>query len=758
MQTGYLNGQGPATPASAPSGAEALSPAEPANPFRVFWDSGFTRLVPIAPPDAQVAEGSNLHADNLGKAPGERGADGTWRGLKGWSKHDATEGDLDRWAGMGAGVGVKLGAGLISVDIDTRDPVAAERVLSLAQETLGPAPVRFGNKPKALLIYRTAEDIKHPAVTFDSALNENAQVEFQSEGKQVVVHGIHPVTGQPYAWPNGLPRREELPEIDRAKLDAFAGRLLAELPGARTGRAAERKEGETDPATLLADPDPERAAEIVGRIMRDMPNSGEAFRSRDAFRETAHAIRGAVGDDTLAFEIFDEWARRWDEGVNTTETDFEFWESIGSSRELGIRRLQDLAILYGVGSVFFDDETAAEIPDPPEASPEQPTRRLKLLGVRDIKNRKPPEFLVDGLIPEKGLGVLYGAPASKKSFLVTDAGMSIAYDLPDWHGRKIKPGEGAVIYIAGEGESGYTLRLDAWERGRLPFGPGEGQRPFFLVQGSVDFMDAKHLEELVACIRADWGGPVRMVVVDTISQATPGADENSQADMTRFLTNCKGLQRAFDCFVMGIHHTGKDGKRMRGSTVFTGNVDVVLRVEAKGKHPEGLVTLTAEKIKDSEDGWHDTFQMRRVEWTRDGKTLSSLVPSKPDHALQSAEEKRRRENWGAVFLEVLRNEPEGADVKWAGIAAEVAGVAKAKGLCGTTDRAAVLAIFRDFLVDPGVDVLSDTGVKMNISMQNKEGRTGWVVRKQRVPDAISARAMFAEISKDFAEDLSELFQ
>src|SRR3712207_5610719 len=103
-----------------------------ANSFRLFWDRGFKRIIPICPPDAEVSPHSTLfkRPGARGKAPGIKGADGLWRGIN-WLQHETKEADLLLWAEMGAGVGIKTGNGLVALDVDTLDEQLAAKVWKL---------------------------------------------------------------------------------------------------------------------------------------------------------------------------------------------------------------------------------------------------------------------------------------------------------------------------------------------------------------------------------------------------------------------------------------------------------------------------------------------------------------------------------------------------------------------------------------------------------------------------------------------------
>jgi hypothetical protein len=80
-----------------------------------------------------------------------------------------------------------------------------------------------------------------------------------------------------------------------------------------------------------------------------------------------------------------------------------------------------------------------------------------------------------------------------------------------------------------------------------------------------------------------------------------GADENSAKDIGIVVDN---LYRLLDKtpgrrgVVLGVHHTGKDGKTLRGSSAFEGGVDTVYSVASDG----AVIVLDREKRKDGPPG------------------------------------------------------------------------------------------------------------------------------------------------------------
>lgn len=86
--------------------------------------------------------------------------------------------------------------------------------------------------------------------------------------------------------------------------------------------------------------------------------------------------------------------------------------------------------------------------------------RFKLLNFSELK-ASTALYLVKGLFPRKGLVTVWGPPKCGKSFWVFDVVMHIALGL-DYRGHRVQQGE--VVYLALEGQSGFSDRRDAFER------------------------------------------------------------------------------------------------------------------------------------------------------------------------------------------------------------------------------------------------------------------------------------------------------
>ncbi len=594
--------------------------------FKKFWDLGYHRLVPVIPPAAQVNEKSRIATriragdDARGKVPGVKQDNGDWRGMQ-FVAMESQESDLPKWQEWEASVGVKLGQGLIALDIDTTNKAAAQKLFTLAAETLGPAHVRFGRKPKCLLLYEAPEDTAYQQLRFSTETEDKAIVELLAEGRQFVADGLHPATGEPYSWPQGIPRRDQLTRISAEQIDAFYSEAERVLPGAERAANASGV-ADVDQNSLKAP-----SWETLKATVDAMPNTSELFPEREDYVKVAYAIKAAApgGYEYEARDLYLEWCDRWDdpEGKgNDQDIAMADWNRAKPPFKTGYRFLVQFAPGLFFQPATEDDTRAQEITDMFSQESEH-SEGLRLLDLNDVFDLPDPKFLIDRHIPETGFGLLYGDPGAGKSFLALDMSLAIAFGRHDWHGDEIAARNGGrVLYIAGEGSSGFKARARAWIAENLE--PDEAkQKPNikFLFQ-SINFMKPEDVKRLLAAVEAAGYDDAAMIVVDTVSRSIPGADENLQKDMTVFVAACDALRMQTGAFVLGVHHTSKAGE-MRGSSVFAGQADVVLQLTRKKGATIGK--LTCAKQKDAPDGWHDHYRLAQVSLP-DG--TSSLVPER----------------------------------------------------------------------------------------------------------------------------------
>jgi hypothetical protein len=238
--------------------------------------------------------------------------------------------------------------------------------------------------------------------------------------------------------------------------------------------------------------------------------------------------------------------------------------------------------------------------------------RFRPLTLKEMADLPPPEWLIEGLVPQDGLVVLYGEPRAGKSFVALDWGLSVATGVP-WLGHEVRSGE--VVYIYAEGTRGLMRRAKAWLQEH-----GEPEAlTFRAVPSAVSIPDPGERSEFVDAVRSVSQHP-RLIIIDTLARNFGAGNESLAQDMNAFVHGCDELRATFSgATVLAVHHSGKDQKRgARGSLALKGAADAEFALIRSGN----TLTLKTEKQKDGEEAKPMSLELAQVRLA-DGKT--SLV-------------------------------------------------------------------------------------------------------------------------------------
>lgn len=193
---------------------------------------------------------------------------------------------------------------------------------------------------------------------------------------------------------------------------------------------------------------------------------------------------------------------------------------------------------------------------------------------------KPGKFVIEGLVP-LGVSMFYGMSSHFKSYLLISILCRLAIKTHRWGGRNIKGG--AVLYVAAEGGSSVIPRVGAWAE---KYNDGKPVELFYTYAHPVDLSVPANVSGLVKEIKRigmHTCEPLRMVVIDTLSQSMMQGDENSASDVAKFMAGATKVFTETGAAVGIVHHSGKDSsKGMRGSSAAFANADAVIRVERIG--------------------------------------------------------------------------------------------------------------------------------------------------------------------------------
>ena len=246
-------------------------------------------------------------------------------------------------------------------------------------------------------------------------------------------------------------------------------------------------------------------------------------------------------------------------------------------------------------------------------------------------------WLVDQLIPKSGLSVLFGKPGTGKTFWALLLAASIGAG-KKFFGREVVLSD--VVYLASEGSAGLKLRCDAIHK-VYKF---EHPKVFFLpIQLDLQ-SNSSDCELLVKEINRHGIKPA-LIIVDTLSRAFGGGDENSSASMGSFIGHITNLQQQLNTAVLLIHHSGKSEDRgARGHSSLNAAADAEFELQRLSElgDSDRHIKVIVKKQKDGEDGLEFFFRLDSVQLglVDASKTSLVVVPTDQDSAPSRGKRKK----------------------------------------------------------------------------------------------------------------------
>lgn len=483
---------------------------------------------------------------------------------------------------------------------------------------------------------------------------------------------------------------EVFPKQDQVELDGvgsmfilpFAGKseyLGGELPAAWDVSAPVpmlERATTVQTSSIIDDGSQSTSLAELRAALAAIPNEGAESLEYDSWRNVIFALHHATGGSEAGLALAHEFSSR-SAKYDPTFLDERVWPYVRSERGgtlITARTVFDMAHKHGYVedvSLGFEDldaggsheqkvtteQPAAEGASSPSTQPageagsqQAPGTSSKAAGTRfavvpalDFSCRKPPRWIVRGVLPQVPVATIIGQAGTGKSFIALDLVAAIARGLP-WRGHKVRPGR--VVYVAAEGAGGFRNRLVAYG---VANGTTFEELPIGVVPDAPNLLQKDDARDLVLAVRAF--GKTDVIVVDTLAQIMPGGDENSSEDMGRVLGHCKAVHKHTGATVLLVHHVGKDqSKGARGWSGLFGNVDAELTVErdAYGR------SVRVSKMKDGVDGAVYPFRLRVVEIGKDeeGEVIDSCVV---EHQESEARAAKKAEPKGDLQRSIWRS-------------------------------------------------------------------------------------------------------
>lgn len=241
-----------------------------------------------------------------------------------------------------------------------------------------------------------------------------------------------------------------------------------------------------------------------------------------------------------------------------------------------------------------------------QGKPEPVKPRFEFIHNADVLNGLHPiEWRIKDILVENAFYYNFGESGHFKTFVELDRCLCIASGI-DYHGHKVK--QGAVFYIAGEGQQGIGRRVAAWHAAHKT---KARDVPFFIAKTPTQLMDQGAVDEVrhtIDFLSKEYGPPA-LVSIDTLARNFGEGDENATKDMNRVVSN---MDSSFqNDFLRGLnHHTGHANKdRARGSIALHAAADTAFRVSLS---PDGQVMVECTKMKDAKQAPVMLFDRREM--------------------------------------------------------------------------------------------------------------------------------------------------
>lgn len=234
---------------------------------------------------------------------------------------------------------------------------------------------------------------------------------------------------------------------------------------------------------------------------------------------------------------------------------------------------------------------------------------LPLEWFEDIQPVLEARDFVQGLLTEGAAGVVYGESNAGKTFWTTDLALHVAAG-KEWNGRRVE--QGAVLYAVLEGGNGFRNRVAAW---RKAHGYEQTPLPFAAVPVALNLLDPEadtpRLVQTIRTAEARAGHPFKLIIIDTLSRAMAGGNENAPDDMGALVRNMDAIRQATGAAVLFIHHSGKDQARgARGHSLLRAAIDTEIEVTADDT--AGTKAATVVKQRDLTKGAVFGFRLDTV--------------------------------------------------------------------------------------------------------------------------------------------------
>lgn len=475
-------------------------------------------------------------------------------------------------------------SGTCAIDIDDLElavPEMRKLGIDLVAMLRAPDAVRLssGRPNRAKLIYALPEPLPSYKVVVTVEGKKRDIIDFRCATKgglsvqDALPPTIHPDTLKPYTWKYNDPLVGDwkaLPALPDKLHRYWQSRITATPEKA----PVDRDYGDEELLALLGAFDPD-----------------DDYQS---WVNVGMALHHATGGDERGLKLWDQWSADGDK----YKGEADLWPHWNSFQGDGIT----VDYLYAHQVAAPEEFDIVDVSDDPiEASKKVMAERFQAVRIGEWVQRPPPRWLIENVLPEADLAMVFGASGTGKSFFALDMAMAVALGR-EW--REKPTVKGPVLWIAAEAAGSVRNRALAYAR----HNDAElSAADLWIVGDTPSLGDIEHVRAIAKAAK-----PIapKLIVIDTLAAASGGANENSGEDMSVVLSACRALHRVTGGLVLLIHHSGKDAAK--GARGWSGikaamQTEVEVTVDATGCRKARIA-----KQRDAEQDLEFAFKLSPV--------------------------------------------------------------------------------------------------------------------------------------------------
>lgn len=378
-------------------------------------------------------------------------------------------------------------------------------------------------------------------------------------------------------------------KTDKGHYSGLPGGAIEPLPSKLLKIIPARAKTDTLGLAKNPDADQPRNVQWATDLLNNYVTSGRVSVQGQGGNNLAFQVACSILDKAISPGMcFDLMWEIWNPHCRPIWDDFELEQIIKNAAEYG----EDTE--GGVKGFQANEDAFANFQGQEFEPPMPPERRDRIHFLHEYAdNVQDPTWLIPGMLPAHGIGMLYGESGSFKSFLALDMALSLAFGIPGQWGAP--PVKNDVLFFAGEGPVATAKkRWPAWmEWQNIEF---RSDHRFFISSEVPLYTDSAAWENVKKDLVELKAKPA-LIIIDTMTRLITGLDENSAKDASMVTKFMEQLARYYECCVLAIHHTGKDqNKGARGSSAFYANMDFVISTKLK----QGGTELRVKKQKDAD--------------------------------------------------------------------------------------------------------------------------------------------------------------